>query len=401
MNRAKELIVTRTGVVVSLLAVLSFFAPADTQSRTWYVTVDGTGDAPTIQAAIDSAGQEDSLLVGPGTYSWSNQGTGDDYGMIRMMRGAPRLTIVSEMGAGMTILDGEEEGRIFFYQGYTGTMGGLTIDGFTFTRGRAPQSDYIVGGAFTAHLSSPILKNCVFTLNTADQGGACWFGGQGWPQFINCYFENNTALYGGAVLAVNTPFTVRISGCVFHGNSAVRGGGFYGYNVPLVADDCVFSSNYGSSDGGGMILNNCYPSSISRCTFYFNEAPSGGGVSLLGTTNLTADHTIIASSVYGGAAAIPGTASLAFSCSDLFGNVGGDWTGPIAGQYGANGNFAADPMFCDEARFDLFLRANSPCAPGNHPSGAGCALIGARPVGCGGVSIEDHSWGAIKAMFAE
>jgi hypothetical protein len=136
-----------------------------------------------------------------------------------------RLVIASEMGADETILDGEEMGRIFFYQGCTGTMGGLTIDGLTFVRGRAPQSDYMVGGAFTAHLSSPILKHCIFSENTSDQGGTCWFGGQGSPQFIDCVFENNTAIYGGTVFAINTPFTVTVSGCVFHSNSARRGGG--------------------------------------------------------------------------------------------------------------------------------------------------------------------------------
>jgi len=393
--------VTRTGVTVSLLAVLFFVFPSGSLSRTWHVTADGTGDAPTIQAAVDSAGMNDTLLVGPGTYSWSNQGTGDEYGMIHVMRGAPALTIASEMGAGMTILDGEEQGRIFFYQGYTGTLGGLTIDGFTFTRGIPTQVDNLVGGAFTAHLSSPILRNCVFTSNTADQGGACWFGGQGRPEFVNCLFENNTAVYGGAVFAVNTPFTVSLSGCVLQSNGATRGGGFYGYNVPLVAENCIIIGNYGSSDGGGMFLNRCYPSTVSRCTFYQNEASSGGGISLLAGTNLTVDHTIITACINGGAAAVPETAMLTFTCSDLFGNVGGDWAGPIAGQYGANGNFSADPLFCGVSRLDLLLRADSPCAPGNHPAGAGCALVGARPVGCGGVPIEERSWGAIKAMFAE
>ena len=387
--------------LVPLLVVLCFLAPAGTRARTWHVAVDGTGEAPTIQAAIDSAGMGDTLLVGPGVYSWTNQGTGNDYGMIHMMRGAPRLTIASEMGAAMTVLDAEEMGRVFFYQGYTGTMGGLTIDGFTFTRGKAPESDYMVGGAFTAHLSSPILKNCVFTWNTADQGGACWFGGQGSPQFIDCLFENNTALYGAGVFAINTPFTVTISGCVFQSNGATRGGGVYGYNVPLVAEDCVFWGNYGASDGGGIILNQCYPSSVSRCTLYSNESASGGGISLLGPTTLAVDRTIIAASIQGGAAAVSGTALAAFSCSDLFGNVGDDWSGAIAEQLGANGNFSADPLFCGTSGLDLFLRANSPCAPGNHPSGDACVLIGARTVSCGGVTVEKRSWGAIKAAFTD
>ena len=43
-------------------------------ARTWNVNTAGTGDVPTIQAAIDSAGAGDEIVVAPGRYTWSNQG---------------------------------------------------------------------------------------------------------------------------------------------------------------------------------------------------------------------------------------------------------------------------------------------------------------------------------------
>jgi len=394
---------TRLGLFAILAAVILSVFPCPGFSRTWRVKVDGTGDVPTIQAAIDAAGMDDSILVGPGTYSWTSHGTGDaTYGMIKMLKDASALTIVGEMGALMTILDGESMGRVFYFMGYyPGTPGGLTLDGFTFTGGTPTLPSQLVGGAFTAHMSSPILRNCSFTGNYADQGGAVWCGGQGGPTFENCYFEGNSARYGGAIFLINSPYTMTMTDCVMQGNDATRGGALYGYSVPLVMERCVISRNNATSEGGALTLNQCYPSTIFQSTLYQNEAATGGGIALLSTTNLTVENSIIAWSENGGAVSVPPAAAMTFGCSDLFANWGGDWTGPVAGQLGMNGNFTADPLFCNRLTLDLLLHADSPCSPGRHPAGADCGQIGALPVGCGGVPVEERSWGAIKSKFAE
>ncbi len=77
-------------------------------------------------------------------------------------------------------------------------------------------------------------------------------------------------------------------------------------------------------------------------------------------------------------AAVLDDAVVQLSFCDLFGNHGGDWTPPIDGQAGVDGNLEADPLFCDWASEDFGLQAASPCAP----ELAGGAVIGARPVTC-------------------
>jgi hypothetical protein len=60
--------------------------------------VDGTGDAPTIQAGVDSAIAGDTVLVGPGTYYLD--------GRISVKDG---ITLISEEGPLETILDASSE----------------------------------------------------------------------------------------------------------------------------------------------------------------------------------------------------------------------------------------------------------------------------------------------------
>ena len=54
---------------LALLAAAGFLlAGAPSLAATWYITPDGNGDAPTVQAGIDSASAGDVVLVAAGTY---------------------------------------------------------------------------------------------------------------------------------------------------------------------------------------------------------------------------------------------------------------------------------------------------------------------------------------------
>ena len=90
------------------------------------------------------------------------------------------------------------------------------------------------------------------------------------------------------------------------------------------------------------------------------------------------------------------------ACCDIYGNQGGDWTG-LEDQLGIRGNFQTCPGLRDVEvePYDFHLCDESPCAPGNHPDGYDCGLIGAWDVSCScwPSRTEAATWGTIKALY--
>lgn len=76
------------------LAVLTLLLnPRTPSARTWHIAEDGSGDAPTIQAGMDSAAVGDEVSVGPGNYLENLDFGGKD------------IAVRSELGAALTIIN--------------------------------------------------------------------------------------------------------------------------------------------------------------------------------------------------------------------------------------------------------------------------------------------------------
>ena len=356
------------------------------------VNSEGTGDYATIQDAVNAAagdGSEviellDGVYVGDGNHDVDYLGKALT---IRSQSGNPENCIIDCMGSN-TGYD-----RRGFYFG-TGEGSNSILEGVM-----------IHDGDFSNYGSAVFIDNAT-------------------PTLINCILDRNKSAYGGAVFAaIGVADTLRVSGCVFRGNrldlsSAWGGGAVFAQGGVIEFTDCLFEENdasladYPTAAGGGA----CYfqansavsmvgctfvrntssgaggalvsisptgPVLLESCTFVGNTAPFGNTL-FAGDTEVVIQNSILAFGDGGEAIYCSdeyGNSSITISCTDIFGNAGGDWTTCIADQFGVNGNISADPQFCD-SRFDNFSpTTSSPCAPFSLPNQY-CELIGAWPVAC-------------------
>ena len=386
-----------------LLSCLASLAVASAGlARTWHVNPDGTGDAPSIQAAIDSVAVGDDIELANGVYS----GVGN-YNMaivgklvyIHSTTGDPHACTIDceRLGNGFIVTSPPQSGK-------------LTLEGVTIRNGRG--SPRYEGGAVSS-LRVVTATDCIFD---GDSTAVYLVTTDGY--FTNCVFVNNS---DGAVYlnGAGGYFT----GCTFLDNYSNRYGGSGGvyafYDSGAEFTNCTFCGNDIGPEGGGSAI--CFTRSqviVRNCTFYGNLGDWG---------TITADcywdededhelvleNTIIAYNTgcslicpYAGpGGTICGLFTRSVKCCDIYGNMmwgqSCDWPSCIAGFKNTNGNFSECPSFCAADLGDLHLCDGSPCLPGNHPTGYNCGLIGAWGQGCacGPSKTEPTTWGAIKAMF--
>jgi predicted outer membrane repeat protein len=291
--------------------------------------------------------------------------------------------------------------RCTFAQNDGGDGGGVNIEGASPTfedctfSGNMPA---LGGGVWVAEPSQLTFTDCVFEDNSVGALGNVWGGGISAEAgatitLEHCQFIQNGASsadeegWGGAIYILGSTLVAR--SCTFEGNQATRGGAIY---VDGSADltGCVLRENQARFGGALVAIAGAGPT-LRECTLFDNGGSEGaGGIHVEPASGATLTQTIIAFGIEGEAIACTGGVTI--TCSDLFGNPGGDWVGCIAGQLGVSGNIAADPLFCHTDVGDLTIADSSPCAPAQ----SACGLIGAFGAGCQ-VAVEPTSWGAIKA----
>ena len=363
--------------IILALIFLAIIAPAQPlEARTWYILPDGTGDAPTIQAGVDSAVAGDTILLASGTFTGVGNRDVNFYGK--------EVTVRSASGDPQTcIIDCQEAGRGFAF--LTGEGPAAVLEGLTITRGASSP-----GGAIRIWSdASPTIRNCFFQNNSADMiGGAICIVIRAAPTLENCTFEGNSSTFGGAVICWVDAEPI-ITGCTFIENSAAFGGAIECADRAIATiDSCVFIRNT-AVRGGAVMSEESGQVILKQCTFFVNEAEeSGAGICCEVDGHAYVENTIIAFSTLGDAVFCTSSSSATLTCCDVYQNAGGDWVGYIADQLGQNGNICLDPLFCDAENGDFSLMEGSPCLPDFN---ADCGLIGAHGQGCAATPVIESA----------
>ena len=372
--------------LAALAIVSALLAAGSASGSTYLVLPDGSGDTPSIEAALRLAVSGDIIELGDGVFSGMGN-TGLDLAgksiTLRSRSGNPGACVL-DAGAGPSA-----PGRALSL--VTGEGAGTVVQGIGFRGGYLADAD---GAALLLVGSSARIRGCRFSGNSAREGGAVFVTG-GAPSFDGCVFVSNSGGIAGGALAATAGAQVEITDCRFTANSADYGGAVMAAAATLTLEGCVLVANSASARGGGIYAGNHAALTITRCTLAYNEGLAVGGIALATMSSLELRNSIIAFSPVGEAVELRYTSTAAVSCSDLFGNAGGDWTGALAALAGLDGNLSLDPEFCgDAADGDLGLSAGSPCvAPPD------CGRMGALGVTCAKRGVSALDIGSIKQLY--
>ena len=264
-----------------LVPCILLISPAPAGAAEWSVRPDGTGDLPTIQAAVDSAAVGDEIILEDGTFTGAGNRDirfrGKDV-IVRSRNGVTAVTLDSQGQTG----DPHRAFRLDAGETAAARIEGITITG-GFVEGFFPESGG--GGILVAYGSHPTITNCVFEENEAGFEGfgaglLAWEGCE--ITLTDCVFANNTSGWYGGGFTLRRYCHALVERCTVYGNWALHaGGGASITRSDAIVNDCVFYDNETVEVDGGAVLVKAEARPVfTRCVFAGNRAWAGGALGL-------------------------------------------------------------------------------------------------------------------------
>jgi hypothetical protein len=307
-------------------------------AATWHINPAGTGDASTLQAAIDLASSGDTIVLAPGIYRDRVTRTlhGSDAVAVAFLKGG--LTIEGQEGPLATFIDGEEDHHCLVGEDLDEQT---KLNGLTLIHGDALDESSPSGrrgGGLLLYESSPELREIRFVgCNSLDGGGGLHASGASGSQ-------------------------------------------------PLGVYECAFIYCWSGGPGGGAELIDVEDADLQRNTFAGNFSEMRGGGLAVDDASVRVDNNVwwLNCAHEEGGPLWCEQADAAVECNVFWQNFPeideSRGCGADVGV-GARPNTIADPMFCDVNSEDFTIHEQSPAAEANSGS---CGQIGAYPSACGG-----------------
>lgn len=299
---------------------------------------------PTIQAAVDQAIKDDTVIVEDDTY------TGPGNRDIELKGKA--ITIRSRNGYQKCIIDCRgtaEDPHRGFYQ-HRGERG-VVISGFTITNGYADKG----GGIYCS--GRPTISNNLITGNTATDGGGIYCYERG--KIVSNTISGNRARRGGGIFTWEDFAPTIMDNIISHNRAEVEGGGVAAHdNAPPFIGNLIFR-NTTAGRGGGIYLQSA-PSVLTNNTIAWNTATLAGGICAYhGSAPITVSNSIIwgNSSTTGPQQILAGGSSMILSYS-CYPAGSGEIDGAVRPRKGC---LHRNPDFRDATRGDYHLKKTSPC----------------------------------------
>jgi hypothetical protein len=276
----------------------------------------------------------------------------------------------------------------------------LTVEDSLFERNRRYAMDgpaTVYGGAIQCGART-VIRDCAFSDNTGETGGAVGLSRNGIVEITGCSFRLNSGSEGGGVCIIDGELTMR--DCVFEGNEGKQGGALALYGSTASVEDCRMTGNTGQYTGGVHVVD-ANPVEFRRCTIAENTGWSAGAIAglRLNATTARLEQCIVWNACGSADVRLAAGTTLSSGCSIV------DFSRMIAlGTFvDEGGNLDTDPLFCSpfpcgsaSVEGDYTLAADSPCLPPNNSCGV---RIGALGAGCPATALEATSWADIKSRY--
>jgi hypothetical protein len=355
---------------------------------TWATAAHG------IQDAVDAAQPGDTVLVTNGVYATGGRAV---YGTMTNRVTVDRpVTLTSINGPESTIIQGAKGTNGYNSDGAVRCVylaSGATLSGMTLTNGatntrdldNAPNRDLEragSGGGLWCESSNAVATNCVFTGNSAWQGGGAYGG-----TLSHCILIGNAAGLTGGGARGGT-----LNGCTLASNSANSGGGA----CSATLKDCLLNGNSGWMAGGGATdctLTNCTVmggytwyfgggvsgGALDNCVLVGNTASSGGGAfqAVLnncvissndgdGAFECALNNCTLLSNLVGASESTLTNCILYYNRLSTYGDIMLSYCCTVPAPGAGFGNITNEPAFVDLAGGDFHLQPSSPCINGGN-----------------------------------